>query len=129
MKQLVFFKENIDILDDKIKKDLNTSDFYEEYDVETISDYLWDLRDLLNVEFKISKFIYGKGYIVSISTEVKLKFTERSGEFHEITDLYVNTLVELNNISKTLSNIGLNLKYSIDSLKNGIVNFIITEAK
>lgn len=126
---VIDFTENTtNLVNDKIKKDLNTSEFYDEYDEETITDYLWDLRDLLNGEFKISKFKYGKGFIVSIVTGKNIPSIERHGHhYFEINDTYVNTLVELNNISKTLSNIGLNLKYSIDGLKNGTVYFIITE--
>lgn len=128
---VIDFTENTtNLVNDKINKDLNTSDFYEEYDEETITDYLWDLRDLLNGEFKISKFKYGKGFKVSIVTGKNITSIEREGyHFFEINDTYVNTLVELNNISKTLNNIGLNLKYSIDTLKGGTVYFIITEAK
>jgi hypothetical protein len=118
----------INLLNDKINKDSIVKDFYDEYDEETITDYLWDLRDLLNGEFKISKFKYGKGFIISIITGKKLPYIERQGNhFFEINDNYVNTLVELNNISKALKNIGLNFSYSIEHLKSGIVYFIITE--
>jgi hypothetical protein len=123
-------ENNINLLNDRVKKDLNTSDFYDEYDKDTISDYLLDLRDLLNGEFKISEFKYGKGFNVSIITAKNLPYTEmHSSYFFEIDDMYVNTIIELNNLSKTLKNIGLNLKYSIDQLKNGTVHFIITESK
>jgi hypothetical protein len=40
---------------------------------------------------------------------------------------YIKTNEEIS-LSKTLSNIGLNLRCSIDTLKNGTVYFIITEA-
>jgi hypothetical protein len=121
-------ERNINLLSYKINKDSKVKDFYDEYDEETITDYLWDLRDLLNGEFKISKFEYGKGFTVSIKTGENLPYIERYGKnLFEINDNYVNILVELNNISKTLKNIGLNLRCSIDQLKDGTVYFIITD--
>jgi hypothetical protein len=128
-----FIERNTNLLIDKINKDSKIKDFYDEYDEETITDYLWDLRDLLNGNFKISKFKYGKGFIVSILTGKDLPYIERhdgikSKNLFEIDDNYVNTLVELNNISKTLKSIGLTLRYSIEHLKGGLLYFIITEA-
>ena len=122
-------ENSIKMLTNMINKDSSVKDFYDEYDEETITDYLWDLRDLLNGNFKISKFKYGKGFIFSIVTGKNLPYIERQGNhFFEINDNYVNTLVELNNISKTLKNIGLNLRYSIEQLKGGTIYVIITEA-
>jgi hypothetical protein len=111
----------------KIERELAISTFFEEYPEEEIREYLWDLIDFLDGEFRMTK-LSGKGWLCTIITNKKFSnLVVYSKEFFEMNDDYVNTITQLNNTSKKLKNNGLDFKWSIEDFKKGIVNFIITD--
>jgi hypothetical protein len=114
------------ILDDILKAEQSQQDFYKEYE-QSIIDYLWDIRDLVSGDFKIRKLDWRKGFEVKIKTNFKPKKSElASVEVWEINDFVTDVMVELNNLSKTLDEIGLRLKFSYDYfLTEGIIFFYI----
>lgn len=122
-------KERSDIKSKKL-------DFYDEFPVEDIKDYLIDLFDNLG-KYEISKiddssmaygFEYDPGYSIDFEEPIDID-TEQVGSFYYSNCLdFSDIIADIGQTSKRLDSVGLTIKMDLHSLvNNGGLSLIITK--
>lgn len=89
---------------------LKEKDFFDEYPIDTISDHLIDLMDVLG-KYTVSKS-YNLTYTIKFDEHI-FKKNKMDNSFDVIED-NIEYLICLSNLKKSLSSIGLDVSYKID---------------
>lgn len=96
------------------KRKNTAKSFYEDFPIEEIKDRLLDLSDEFGMACDVSKMEGGDiGYDVDMDLNIKFKKIERHGGHYikvdNKMDIYSKVIIEINNLSKVFSSMGLTM--------------------